>query len=256
MRPRQNSTKRFSQQLASSLFKAWRPGRVSGSASQQVNAAHMPGGFTIAELLIATAIFSVILTGALVGFIQIGRMFYKGVSLTQTQDATKQVINSLRENIQLAASVSASQTGGGYSYYCVGNHRYTYKLGQKVELSDSPNHAATGNFGLLHDILPGSSACATPCAANCGDGAVAFNNPTELLGNKMRLGKFDIIQPDPSKTPGLYNLDIAVVYGEDDILNYTNKNDPSTAYCSGSLTNQQFCAVNKLSTTVYRGLHP
>lgn len=246
-----NKTEGFTQHLASRLYRRRR--YLASSSKKDLK---LSAGFTIAELLIATAIFSVILTGALVGFIQIGRMFYKGVSLTQTQDTTKQVINSLRENIQLAANVSAPQSGGGYSYYCVGNHRYTYKLAQMVELSDTPNRTAAGNFGLLHDTLPGSTACATPCSASCDDGAVGFNKPTELLGNKMRLGRFDILQPDPAKTPDLYSLDVLVVYGADDVLSYTKQGDPSTAYCSGSLNNQQFCAVNRLSTSVYRGLHP
>jgi prepilin-type N-terminal cleavage/methylation domain-containing protein len=226
-----------------------RPPKSRGESSVQ-------SGFTIAELLIATAIFSVILTGALFGFIQIGRMFYKGVSVTQTQETTRQIVNTVKDNIQLAASVSSAQSGNGYSYYCVGNNRYTYSLGRKVELAASPNHNADGNFGLLYDKLPGSTACATPCASNCPDASVAFREPIELLGNKMRLGRFDVVQADPSKTPDLYKIDVYIIYGDDEILSYTDEDNPASAFCSGSLSIQQFCAVSKLSTTVYRGLHP
>ena len=135
-------------------------------------------GFTIVELLIATAVFSVVLMTALTGFLQIGRLFYQGVSNTQTQAVTSQIFEDTVGNFQTAANVSPAQSASGYTYYCIGSARYTYNIGKKVSLSDSPNHsspAGGGNFGMLKDVLPGATACATPCddlgSSPCSAGA-------------------------------------------------------------------------------------
>ncbi|MEX2006759.1 MAG: prepilin-type N-terminal cleavage/methylation domain-containing protein [Candidatus Saccharimonadales bacterium] len=216
--------------------------------------AYSPKGFTITELLIATAVFSLILTGAIAGFLQIGRMFYKGVSVTQTQENAQTLLNSLRDGIAQSANVSSAQSGGGYTYYCIGNVRYTYNINKMVDQSADSNYSSGGNFGLLRDVMPGSTACATPCVSACPAGGVALNKPQELLGHKNRLGNFSIVQPDPAAAPNLYKLDLTVVYGDDEVLDFREEGNPATLFCTGNLSTQQFCAVSSLSTSVYRGL--
>ncbi|MBI2589215.1 prepilin-type N-terminal cleavage/methylation domain-containing protein [Candidatus Saccharibacteria bacterium] len=220
------------------------------------------GGFTIVELLIATAVFSLVLMTALAGFLQIGRLFYQGVSSTQTQSVVNQLFQDIVGNFQTAANISSPQNAGGYSYYCIGNSRYTYNIGKKVNLADTPKHAplaAGGNFGLLKDVLPGATACATPCddlaGGACPAGAVAFNQPIEILGNNMRLESFNL-QQNLSVSPNFYNVSVVVAYGDDELLDFTVANDPSTVFCKGGSSNQQFCAVSRLATGVYRGQGP
>lgn len=215
-------------------------------------------GFTIIELSIATAVFAVILMAAQAGFIEIGRMFYKGVSVTSTQNISTNIVSDLKNNIQLAANVSLMQKSqSGYTYYCVGNSRYTVNVGQEVDLSTKESLGPGGSYGLLRDDLPGASACAAPCDGSvqtCPSGTVAFNNPVELLGNKMRLNQFSITQPDASASPNLYSISLIAVYGDDQALDYTDKNDPTTVFCTGSLTSQQFCAVDRITSSAYRGV--
>ena len=219
-------------------------------------------GFTIVELLIATTVFSIIMLTALTGFLEIGRLFYKGVSATNTQTIANQVSQDILGNFTTAGNVSGPNSGNGYTYYCIGNTRYTYDIGYEVSSSASPNHAAPaggngssgGNFGLLRDVMPGSSACGAPCndqvPTSCPTSTVKFNNPTELLGDKMRIDAFSV-QPG-SSTPNFYNLSIVIAYGDDDRLAYTTPNDPSTVYCAGNSSNQ-FCAVSQITTSAYRG---
>jgi prepilin-type N-terminal cleavage/methylation domain-containing protein len=177
-------------------------------------------GFTILELMIASAVFSVVLLVALTGFIQIGRFFYKGVSAAQTQTVANQIMNEFSSGIQQAASVTIPgvPSANGYNYYCIGNNRYTYILKNEVKLSAAPNYSPDGNFGLLRDTLPGSSPCAPPCpdlatgGTECPGGyspsAVSFQNPAELLGQYMRLGAFDITQS--ASNPKFYNINLTV----------------------------------------------
>lgn len=220
-------------------------------------------GFTIVEIMIATAVFSVVLLAATAGFIEVGHLFYKGVSITNTQEVANHIFQDVNGNFQTAANVSATQNGpSGYDYYCVGSSRYTYILNNEVNVSDSgPNHQvanAGGNFGILKDVLPGGSACAAPCddlnaSVTCVPGSVKFNNPVELLGSKMRVEQFDIEQS--TTTSNLYNISIILAYGDDDVLTYSSPNDLSTVSCNSDSNTQQFCSVSRVQTAVYKGWH-
>ncbi|MGH7157135.1 MAG: PulJ/GspJ family protein [Candidatus Saccharimonadales bacterium] len=217
-------------------------------------------GFTIVELLIATTVFAVVLLVALAGFIQIGHLFYKGVSISQTQETADHVYQDIDGSFQTASNIAGAQDSpsGGYDYYCVGNTRYTYQIDYEITLpytlDDSP--APAGNFGILKDILPGSgSACAAPCASSCQPGMIAFNNPIELLGDRMRIEQFDITQATP--TSNLYNVSLIIAYGDDSTLKYSSPTPPydySTAACQGDAQND-FCAISNVTTSLYKGWH-
>lgn len=209
-------------------------------------------GFTIAEILVATAIFSIVLLVALAGFLQIGHIFYKGVSLAQTQEVANHIFQDINGNFQTAANVSPPQSNNGYQYFCVGNTRYTYRLGNEVNLGGSPDHSPSGSFGILKDILPGSSACAAPCSDTgvviCNPPNVELNNPTELLGEKMRVSNFSIANPNASAL-NLYSVSIVIAYGDDDVL---DQSTPTAPFCKGNV-GDEFCAVSQINTAVYKG---
>lgn len=213
-------------------------------------------GFTIIELTIATSVFAVVLLAAQAGFVEIGRLFYKGVSTTQTQQTASNILTDIKSNIQTAASISLQTSGNGYTYYCVGNTRYTVNINHEVDLSNPETYGSGGNFGLLRDTLTGSNACAAPCdpSGACPAGTVALNNPSEMLSNKMRLMQFDISQPDSAASPNLYNVSLIAAYGDNSVLSYTNQNDITTVYCNGSLNSGQFCSVSRLNSSAFQGV--
>lgn len=205
------------------------------------------GGFTIIELLLATVVFSAVVVVALSGFLTIGRLFYKGVNLSQTQATAQQIIDNLTTDIQGASTVwdTLPPASGGRSYVCIGNNRYIIKLYNFVDILD---HNNTDKFGLLRDKLPGgNNACPNPYD---GIGAVAPNNPTEMLGNKMRLNSFSVTRTCP--TCKLFVIKVNLAYGDDSSLSI----DPTTkiASCDSNLASSQYCAVTGLSTTVASGL--
>jgi len=211
-------------------------------------------GFTIVEFMIATSVFSVVLLVALAGFNGVGNIFYKGVAVNQTQSVNTQIMNDLRSNIQSASAISGPiSANNGYTYYCIGNIRYTFNLSPATPLdgSSAETYGPGGNFGLLRDTLSGNG-CADPCVnGNCQSGQAVFNNPQELLGNKMQLIRFDI-NPDPSISQ-LYNFYVNVAYG--DPSDFANYHDQDNMACQGGLSAQKFCAVTRLATSVYEGLH-
>lgn len=208
-------------------------------------------GFTIIELMIATSVFSIILLVALAGFASIGRLFYKGVTINQTQNITNQILSDVTGKIQAAATVSTLQTGNGYQYYCIGGTRYTINLKHELDTSQPEDYSVGGNFGLVRDQLPGATACAPPCSASsgCPAGTLSFVKPVEMLSNRMRLMKLDIA----SANGQLYNVSVVVAFGDDD--SFANVSDPDQIECQGHGSSQTFCSVNRLSTGVYQGLH-
>lgn len=211
-------------------------------------------GFTIVEFMIATSVFSVVLIVALAGFNGVGNVFYKGVAVNQTQSVSTQIMNDLRANIQSASAISGPvSSSNGYTYYCIGNIRYTFNLSPAAPFdgNSAEGYAPGGNFGLLRDNLAGNG-CADPCVSgSCQPGQAAFNNAQEILSNKMQLIRFDI-NPDPS-IGHLYNVYVNVAYG--DPSDFSNYHDQDNMACQGGLSAQKFCAVIRLSTSVYEGLH-
>lgn len=215
-------------------------------------------GFTITELMIATTIFSIVLLVALAGFLQIGHTFYKGVSLAQTQQVADQIFQDINGNFQTAANITppGSVSPLGYHYFCVGNIRYTYNLGNEISSGATPNHSPSGNFGILKDSLPGTSACAPPCTDTAPLGICnppnvrlgQYSTPTEMLGDKMRLANLTITNAT-SQAPNVYTVDLVVAYGDDDVLDLTV---PTAPVCKGQ-ANVEFCAVSQINTAVYRG---
>lgn len=221
-------------------------------------------GFTIIELLIATTVFSVVLLGALSGFIEIGNLFYKGVSNINTQQTANQVLQDISGQFQTNSNFSRTpltqvlptSDQSTYAYYCIGNTRYTYTINHELDVSATPNYSPLGgggNFALLKDTLPGSTGCGTPCPPaqqTCPAGSARFNNPIEMLGDNMRLSEFEIT-PAASGS-NFYNVSIVVAYGTDDML--SNIDTPSTISCNSADNTDEFCSVSRLDTSVFKGL--
>ncbi|MBI4034603.1 type II secretion system protein [Candidatus Saccharibacteria bacterium] len=215
-------------------------------------------GFTTVELIIASLVFSIVALVALSGFIEIGRLFYKGATQSANQATARLISNALRGDIASTAVISGPksvQAGGGViKYYCVGNSRYTFILGQAVDLS---NHDQNTKFGLLNDKLPGSSACANPFDP---PSAVAIqDDAAELLGDKMRLNAL-CISPNSAVSYGnLYDVRVNLASGDDQYLSLSDDASPSScesvqqATCAAKLSVSQYCANSELEFSVAAG---
>lgn len=216
-------------------------------------------GFTIVELMVASAIFTVVLMAALAGFLQIGRLFYKGTSQAATQELTKQILNDVSDSVLMAESLSGARNYGssGNQYLCLGGVRYSYKIGAIVDTANTDSLSNGEGIGLVKDTLPGPNACAPPCptsaAVACPAGGERWNNPVEMLGDNMRLQQFTIT-PNPLSAD-YYTINIQVAYGEDEVLELANPADPTSIRCKGNLAAQQFCSVIKYSTSLKRGMN-
>jgi prepilin-type N-terminal cleavage/methylation domain-containing protein len=207
-------------------------------------------GFTIVELMVATAVFSVLLIVITVGILQISRVYYKGVTESNTQSTARRVIDIIAQSIQFSGSDIITTDpdaipGTPYSF-CIGNEQFSYALGYQVTENPDPSKYQT-HHGLVQHTLAGCNGSSEP-----QDVSSASVQGRELLAPNMRLSKLNIL----SVGPNLYRVDVRVVYGDDDLLH--SPSDPGSelaptrpdAACVSATAGTQFCAVAELSTIV------
>ncbi len=194
-------------------------------------------GFTIVELLVALAVFSVVLVVVTAAILQISRVYYKGVTEANVQSTARNIMDTVAQSIQFSGgtvtdTVGAPAAGGSYDF-CINNQEYSYRPGYK--LVDSTPGANETNHSLVVRTV---SACSSPTGQTMS-GPVTGR---ELLAPNMRLANMVV----KNVGPNLYQVQVRIVYGDDDLLTGPTT---ATAACKG-VAGRQFCAVSDLSTVV------
>lgn len=211
-------------------------------------------GFTIVELMIASTVFSVILILISIGLISVGRVFFKGVTLTNTQEVTGVITEDIASSIQLSGeSITFPITANGSTKgFCIGTRRYSYLEG--VQLSDNPSSSDQAKHVFMVDRVPSCNNSTQAQSLSLG----SIPAGKELLSPKMRLGGLRI---EPKGT-GLYAVTVRVVYGDRDLLCSPSLSDcntsvPPVSLVFGEITckntvGSQFCGVSELTTSAYK----
>lgn len=208
------------------------------------------GGFTILELTIATAVFSVVILVMAVGILSFSRGFFKATNQTQTQQTARSVIDELGQNVQFSKSIEGGDPVGAWNVICIDNLRYSYRINQRFNASDAGSHA------LIRSPLAG------PCEP---DSVLNAATDTELLGQNMRLTNFVTTATGDST----YRVAIGIIYGEFDLISYARADgspvgtitdaalnssvDIAGSSCKGG-AGSQYCAQSRLDTIVQKRL--
>lgn len=211
---------------------------------------HTQKGFTIVELMIATAVFGVVLLVAAGGVVAIGRMYHKGITTSRVQEATRSVTDTVSRTVQFTDE--SMSTGGSFpeaQSYCFGYDRYTYKLDSQV--SDDSDA-----IGLRHDRRSSLGVCSPNTTPLSDDDSI-----TEFLPNNTRLLDFQINEVNSESE--LYKISVKIAYGDNDLLtiydnsgNPTNSSGQSTteelrgAGCKPGIAGSHFCGISELETVV------
>lgn len=234
-------------------------------------------GFTIIELMIATAVLSTILLLVTVLMINIGNLYYKGINQSRIQDNVRSVTDEISQRMQLgdvvlSASGNAANNNADQRAYCIGSARYTYIVGVQIGTPVPGSAAPVYRHVLWRDDNPASGTCSI-IDANKVNLADPANPPSpsslhgsELIAPRSRLIAFSIVS-SPSGSP--YTLSVAEAYGDNDLLcspsvaNSCNAGAPAMTQfvdfthgnllCKGDI-GQQFCATAHLETSVVRRL--
>ena len=209
---------------------------------------HTQAGFTIIELLIATAVFSVILIIVTTGIMAFTEDYYRGINESNAQSIARTILNDIAQGIQFGSATNGyvqttnlSTPEGGI---CINNVLYSYVLGKEVE--PTPSSSQTPHAMVLQ---------ASPDCSSATDAIDVTNLTTlsagqqELLTTNMRLANLSVTTLSASY-PQAYQIDVRVVYGDDDLL--SNPTQPTASCINGA--GSQFCAVSDLSTVVEKRL--
>jgi len=198
-------------------------------------------GFTIIELLVATLVFSIVLVVVLAAFVQISRLYYKGVSMANTQNDTRIITQDLENDIQYSSKVPSGidvnfHKGAAIGSFCVGQHVYEYQLFHVLG-------SGAGDYALRRSD-----------GSNCAPSTI---NREELLGTGMQLNAIKIDCAQYQRC----TVHVHVIYyggasSTPDMFyspTYSNSTKPwqePDAECTGSLTDTQICAVADFDRTV------
>jgi prepilin-type N-terminal cleavage/methylation domain-containing protein len=190
-------------------------------------------GFTIVELLIATTVFSLVLIVFLTAIIRISELFYKGVTMSNTQEAARNIVQDISDDIQFYQQ----QPVIGANYFCVGAHSYTYSLYTKVDRSTS--------HGIIREVINGG--CPSPTTQ-----PVDYNKGEELVDTGMQLNKLTL----SNCANGLCTISIHLIYygADSSVLISPSGSSPAAqapdATCAGPASSSEFCAVADYQSTV------
>jgi len=193
-------------------------------------------GFTIIELMIATSVFAVVLVIAAGGILAIGRTYYKTITSSRTQEASRSVISTISSTIQFTAQSmgndGVTDTPGVPQSICYGYDRYTYVINSQV---------GDGAIGLMYDRRPSLSNC-LPIAAG----------GTELLPENTRLLHLEVSSINSST----FRINVKIAYGDDDLFDPNlstaglNLNQVQAATCLPGIAGSSFCSISELETTI------
>lgn len=199
-------------------------------------------GFTIIELMIASTVFAVVLILCTIAMLQIGRTYYKGITITRTQESARDIINQVSKEIQYGGGTPAplNSPGGDNEGYCIGRFRFSYAL-DRVLVEGTPD---TGQNESNHVLVVDETACDGADAQAVAPPPPANPTGRELLGARMRLMAFDITPV--SGADDLYRIRIRVVSGDNDLLTSDH------TQCALQQGGGHFCAVSELSTVVQK----
>lgn len=215
-------------------------------------------GFTIVELLVATSVFSLVMLGAAATILQVTRLYYKGIISSRTQTDARNLLENISRPIQLERqtifgpkSVSTTSTGSyPVNVMCIGNTRFTYVVGLEKDESVQIDESKTK---IAHAIWKNQVDNPQQCETNVPNLTDSnLSNGVDMLGQHMRLSKFEV--DENSSVPGLWNINIDVLYGDRDLM--LPQQSPASfvmpASCNGAVAGSQWCAKASYSTKVYK----
>jgi prepilin-type N-terminal cleavage/methylation domain-containing protein len=219
-------------------------------------------GFTIIELMIATAIFSLMLVLTTTTIIGISQTYIKGSVEGQTQQTARAVLSDISQAVEFNnnsdITVTTNYSGDVY-YFCTGSDVYVYQLDKYLSPTLTGNEYST--WALVR--FPYSS-CTVPLNLQGQPDPLGQTGAEELLATNERLGWLYIV-PTAINGETAYTINLEVGYGDNDLLNDTTNTNgnydvnaspaapPVSAhykYQCQSGPDSSFCATSTLTTTV------
>lgn len=195
--------------------------------------------FTIIELLIASTVFSMIILGACVAIIQMSRLYYKGIILSRTQTAGRNLTQSIAREIQFQGGDVTTDTvslpPNTIQDLKIGATTYRYAK-NKQQGSD-----------IKHAILKFNNSL-SPTPNPDLNTALGSSELRDVLANNMRVLNLDVEEFPSSIAPGVYKINVKIAYGDSDLFD-----DPDNpTMCKGNPAGSQWCSIVEYNTMVFQ----
>ncbi len=218
-------------------------------------------GFTIVELMIATAVFSLALLVLAVSLLTINHQYFKGISQGNVQTASGNILNNVTSAVEFSNGnyLSSYDSSNYQGYFCVGHTEFLYQL-YKIDSNTTVNPLTEINNCIGQTSNP-LKACSI---SNC--------QYSGLLGNNMQLLNFQITSIDSSLHLFKINLDIAFASKDQLFCSLSSTTSTSQLNCRPFKTSSalihyvvsnpnnkifcvpnnpiEFCSIQRLSTVV------
>ena len=209
-------------------------------------------GFTIVELMIATAVFSIILLVVAAGVITFTKQYIKGQTSNQAQLTTAAIMNQVSQDAQFGSYFAQTNNSGSPSCFQIGSDMYVYSLGKAL--------SGTNSHGLV--MAPASSgySCSN---VDTLDHVAARKGARELLSPNMRLLQFTIrVAPAPSnpnnsnnaQSGQIYTIDLMTAYGDDKAIKNLTSTDPKNPPSCLAGAGNEYCSIQELHDSVQQRL--
>ncbi len=202
-------------------------------------------GFTVLELMIATLVFSVILTVITSGVISFTNRYYRAANSSATQNTAQAILDTVTQAIQFGKGdvPDLTHVTDVNGHMCAG--------GQYISFNQADGKYTGTGSQTGFQIGPDSGAC------------ISTNSPRQLINKNMRIAHFLVT----ASSNNIYNVELAIAYGDDDLLcapeSVPGSCDDGAADLSSFWykditckvkTDSQFCAVSHLKTSVQKRL--
>ena len=204
-------------------------------------------GFTVVELMLATAVFSLVLLIVTYGVLSFTHGYYAGINSSTTQSTVRNVITTVSQSIEFSGKVVPNNTGDPLQFFCAGDSLYIYRPGVQYAGTSDINTP-----GLYEQTLTGD------CPDSASPPTSLASGGRQLLAKGMRVVLLNV-QP---KTTTAYAVDLRIAFGDNDLLcapgavanSCTSASTlADTGLTTGDVTckartGYQFCSVAGLST--------
>lgn len=192
---------------------------------------HKIAGFTIVELMIATVVFSIVLLVCMASLIQIGRMFYKGITLTRANEVMRSSIEDITGDLKITGAPTIIHDGS-ITKVCTLHHGYYFEQGKMYD-------GTPGSIGLIRQDDISTTGCQNASLTN--------STASQLLDLNMRISDLDF---NCSIASHICDVTAYIAYGDDELLGGTSAATGTAPTCISDLSSSQFCATAQLKTSV------
>lgn len=202
-------------------------------------------GFTVLELMVATAVFTIVLLVLTAGVLHFSKDYFSSITRSNTQVVARSIIDDISKAIRFGQTAATITTVSARTkQLCIDNVQYLYATGYEVaSTSNLPQHQS--KYGLVKRITaPG---CPSPPDITSGGFSITGGtNDHELLTKHMRVSDLQV----QSLGNNTYRIRVRVAYGDDDLLGVSGAPANWATISCRSGASSQFCAVSDLSTVV------